>query len=38
VASDGGIFDLGNASFYGSKGGQLLNAPIVAIAGTPGDH
>jgi hypothetical protein len=34
VASDGGIFTFGNASFYGSMGGSHLNAPIVAMAAT----
>ena len=35
VASDGGIFAYGTAQFYGSMGGQPLNAPIVGIATTP---
>jgi hypothetical protein len=35
VASDGGVFTFGNARFYGSTGGQALNAPIVGIAGLP---
>ncbi len=35
VAADGGIFDYGTAGFYGSKGGQPLNAPVVGIAATP---
>jgi hypothetical protein len=35
VAADGGIFNYGNAVFEGSQGGQPLNAPVVAIAGTP---
>ena len=35
VASDGGVFSFGTASFYGSMGGMHLNAPIVAIAPTP---
>jgi len=34
VASDGGIFSFGNASFYGSMGGKPLNQPIVAMAAT----
>ncbi len=34
VGNDGGIFNYGNASFHGSMGGQHLNAPIVAMAGT----
>jgi hypothetical protein len=29
VASDGGIFSFGDATFYGSEGGTTLNAPIV---------
>ncbi|HVA06983.1 MAG TPA: hypothetical protein VNG12_09615, partial [Acidimicrobiales bacterium] len=32
VARDGGIFNFGNAGFYGSMGGQPLNAPMVGIA------
>jgi hypothetical protein len=32
VASDGGIFSFGDASFYGSTGGMTLNKPIVGIA------
>jgi len=36
-ASDGGVFTYGNAVFHGSMGGQHLNAPIVGMAGTPGD-
>ena len=35
VASDGGVFDFGTAAFYGSRGGQPLNAPIVGMAVTP---
>ena len=34
VGNDGGIFNYGNAGFHGSMGGQHLNAPIVAMAGT----
>ena len=30
-----GIFNYGTANFYGSKGGQPLNAPIVGFASTP---
>jgi hypothetical protein len=37
VASDGGIFDFGAAQYYGSMGGQHLNAPIVGMAATPDD-
>jgi hypothetical protein len=33
VASDGGIFAFGDASFYGSMGGTPLNKPIVGMAG-----
>ena len=32
VASDGGIFAFGNASFHGSMGGAHLNQPIVGMA------
>ena len=32
VASDGGIFNYGNAGFYGSAGAIPLNKPIVGIA------
>ena len=35
VASDGGIFAFGDATFYGSMGGTPLNEPIVGIASTP---
>jgi endoglucanase len=35
VASDGGIFSFGNASFYGSTGAMHLNQPIVGMAATP---
>ncbi len=35
VASDGGVFTFGDASFYGSEGGKPLNKPIVGIAATP---
>ena len=35
VASDGGIFAFGGAPFYGSTGGQHLNAPIVGMAEDP---
>ncbi len=37
AASDGGVYTLGNALYYGSMGGQSLNAPVVGIASTP-DH
>ena len=35
VASDGGIFNFGDAPFKGSTGGQPLNKPIVGMAATP---
>jgi hypothetical protein len=34
VASDGGVFSFGNATFYGSMGGTRLNAPVVGMATT----
>jgi hypothetical protein len=34
VASDGGVFDFGDAGFYGSAGGTPLNAPVVGMADT----
>jgi hypothetical protein len=34
VASDGGVFSFGGAPFYGSEGGQPLNAPVVGMAST----
>jgi hypothetical protein len=35
VASDGGVFSFGDAAFYGSTGGLVLNKPIVGMAATP---
>ena len=35
AASDGGIFNYGDANFYGSAGGIHLNKPIVGMASTP---
>lgn len=35
VASDGGVFAYGDASFFGSMGGQTLNKPVVGMAATP---
>ena len=35
VASDGGVFSFGGASFYGSAGGTRLNAPVTGVAATP---
>jgi streptogramin lyase len=34
-ATDGGIFNFGNASFFGSTGSIKLNKPIVGMAATP---
>ena len=35
MASDGGIFTYGDATFYGSTGAIHLNQPIVGMAATP---
>ena len=35
VASDGGVFNYGDAPFHGSTGNLRLNRPIVAMAPTP---
>jgi predicted heme/steroid binding protein len=35
VASDGGVFNFGDAVFHGSTGGIKLNQPIVGMAPTP---
>ena len=35
VASDGGIFAFGDATFHGSTGAVRLNKPIVGMAATP---
>jgi len=35
VATDGGIFAFGDASFFGSTGAIHLNRPIVGMASTP---
>ena len=35
VASDGGVFDFGTASFWGSTGSITLNKPVVGMASTP---
>jgi hypothetical protein len=32
VASDGGVFTYGSATYLGSTGGKKLNAPVVAMA------
>jgi len=34
VASDGGVFSFGNATFHGSAGAIKLNQPVVGIANT----
>jgi hypothetical protein len=36
VASDGGVFAFGDATYDGSMGGTQLNAPVVGMAATPG--
>ena len=35
VATDGGIFNYGDAGFFGSQGATALNKPIVGMAPTP---
>ena len=35
VALDGGVFAFGNASYYGSMGGQPLNGAIKGMVATP---
>ncbi len=35
AASDGGVFNYGNAQFYGSAGSLKLNKPVVGMAATP---
>jgi hypothetical protein len=35
VASDGGVFAFGDATFWGSAAGTLLNRPVVGMAPTP---
>jgi hypothetical protein len=35
VAADGGLFNLGDAGFYGSMGGHYLVAPTIGTAATP---
>ncbi len=32
VASDGGVFAYGDAAFYGSLGGSIINKPVVEIS------
>ena len=36
MASDGGIFNYGDAAFHGSTGSLHLKKPIVGIAAAPG--
>ena len=38
VASDGGVFNYGDAGFYGSTGNIHLNKPVVGMAYTPDKH
>jgi len=38
ASSNGGVFTFGDASFYGSMGGQTLRAPIVGMAAAPDGH
>ena len=33
IARDGGVFNYGDAGFFGSMGGQPLAGPVVAGAG-----
>jgi hypothetical protein len=35
VGADGGIFDYGNAGFFGSAGSLRLNKPVVGMAAAP---
>jgi hypothetical protein len=35
VAADGGVFNYGDAEFFGSMAGTQLDRPITGIAGTP---
>ncbi|HEV7887820.1 MAG TPA: choice-of-anchor D domain-containing protein [Acidimicrobiales bacterium] len=37
VGGDGGIFNYGDAPFWGSTGSLTLNAPVLSLAGTPND-
>jgi hypothetical protein len=34
TAADGGIFNYGDAFFWGSTGAMKLNSPVVGIAGS----
>ena len=35
LGRDGGIFSYGDATFYGSTGGLVLNQPVVGLAAVP---
>jgi hypothetical protein len=35
VASDGGVFSYGTATFKGSTGALTLNKPVISMAATP---
>jgi hypothetical protein len=35
LGGDGGLFDFGDAGFFGSRGGETINAPMVGLAATP---
>ena len=35
MASDGGIFAFGDSAFYGSTGGDHINAPITGLQSSP---
>ncbi|MEO1064365.1 MAG: hypothetical protein AAFZ07_23340 [Actinomycetota bacterium] len=35
IASDGGVFALGDAMFQGSMGGRFLNEPVIGVAPDP---
>jgi hypothetical protein len=37
AAADGGVFNYGDAGFFGSMGDKPMNAPVVAIVPTPTD-
>jgi hypothetical protein len=38
VASDGGVFAFGDASFFGSTGGRAFGAPAIGLIVTPGGN
>jgi hypothetical protein len=38
VGIDGGVFAYGDAAFYGSMGGRVVNAPVAGIARTSDGH